>query len=136
MHAAIVARKIPISKITLHPKSDLWANSQDGVVNILEHTELSVVARMRALMNFTAFWLVLIQHGRANAYLGGQPSFIVTDCGATHPQLRRVSQRSFKDLQQAIVEASEKEAGGEQWAKQGKNRIRGFFWATAATTRT
>lgn len=30
MHAAIVARKVPISKITLRPKSDLWANSQDG----------------------------------------------------------------------------------------------------------
>lgn len=106
---------------------------RNGVVNILEHTELSVVARVRALLNFTAFWLVLIQHRRASAYLGRQPSFIVADCGATHPQLRRVSQRSLKDLQQTIVEASEKGAEGEQWPRQGKHRIRGFFWATAAT---
>lgn len=107
---------------------------RNGVANILEHAELSVVARVRALMNFTAFWLLLIQHARASAHLGKQPSFIVADCGATHPQLRRVSQRCFKDLQQVIVDASLDEAGTEeQWAKQGRNRIRGFFWATAAT---
>lgn len=107
---------------------------RNGVANILEHGELSVVARVRALMNFTAFWLLLIQHSRASARLEMQSSFIVADCGATHPQLRRVSQRCFKDVQQVIVDASLKEAGNpEQWAKQGKNRIRGFFWATAAT---
>ena len=123
---------------TIEAESDVRDDDQEtlfrnGVINILEHHELSVVARIRALMNFTGFWLLLIQHRRASASLGNRPSIIVADCGADRPQLRRVSQRCLKDLQQAIIEAADKEAGNERWPKQGKNRLRGFFWATAAT---
>ena len=106
---------------------------RDGVVNILEHTELSVVARVRALMNWTAFWLVLIQHRRASERLKRSPSFIICDCGAARPQLRRASQKCLKDLQATILEAAELEAGAEGFPRSGKQKLRGFFWASAAT---
>jgi len=106
---------------------------RDGMVNILEHTELSAVARVRALMNWTAFWLVLIQHRRASERLNRSPSFIICDCGAGRPQLRRASQRCLKDLQTTILEAADLEAGAEALPRSGKNKLRGFFWASAAT---
>ena len=33
---------------------------RDGTCSILEHTDLASVVRIRALMRWTAFWLVLI----------------------------------------------------------------------------
>src|SRR5439155_2262512 len=77
-----------------------------GTVNILEHRELSVVARIRGLLNWTGFWLVLAQHSRASASLSRPPSNIICDCGAPQAQLRRASQRCLKDMQALIVEAA------------------------------
>jgi hypothetical protein len=107
---------------------------RNGMVSILEHDELSAVARIRAVMNWTAFWLVLIQHARASASLGLAPSVLVCDCGAAQPQLRRASQKCLKDIQTMIVAAADNAAGGAgKLRRQQTNRLRGFFWATAAT---
>lgn len=106
---------------------------RNGIVNILERHELSTVARVRSIMNWTAFWLILIQHRRASQSLGKEKSFIICDCGANHPQLRRASQRCLKELQSVILEAADSEAEPERLNRQARNKIRGFFWATAAT---
>ena len=110
---------------------------RNGMSNILGHVELSAVARIRAVMNWTAFWLALIQHRRAAAALSKPPSYIVCDCGASNAQLRRASQRCLKDLQAMIVAAFEKTAADEESSasKKRRNNIRGFFWATAATVK-
>lgn len=106
---------------------------RDGVTNILEHTELSAVARIRALMNWTAFWLILIQHSRANEYLSRPASIIICDCGASHAQLRRASQRCLKEMESLILDAVDKAAEGEKVKPHQRNKLRGFFWASAAT---
>jgi hypothetical protein len=130
-------------KDTIEAESSLREDGLDdllrnGTMNILERDELSAVAKVRAVMNWTAFWLLLIQHKRASQRLKRPPSFIVCDCGASHPQLRRASQRCLKELQSAILEAADLEAadldeGDKKLSRQSKNKLRGFFWATAAT---
>lgn len=104
-----------------------------GVLNILEHDELSSVSRIRSLMNWTTFWLVLIQHSRANDYLSRDPLPIICDCGSSHPQLRRESQRCLKHMQNLILDAIDKAAEGAPLKQQLKNKLRGFFWSSAAT---
>lgn len=108
---------------------------RDGMSNILGHVELSAVARIRSVMNWTAFWLDLTQHRRAAAALEKPATYIVCDCGASNAQLRRASQRCLKDLQALIVAAFEKTAAdmNSSTSKKRRNNIRGFFWATAAT---
>lgn len=108
---------------------------RDAVVRILEHRELSSVARIKALFNWTALWLINIQQTRVRNFLGEESSGnIVCDCGAGHQQLRRESQRCLKGHQVKIMEAVEKVARDRSAtiSKQQKNQIRSFFWASAA----
>lgn len=109
---------------------------RDAVVRILEHHELSSVARIKALFNWTALWLVNIQQTRVRKFLGEENAGkIVCDCGAGHQQLRRESQRCLKDHQVKIMEAVEKVArdASATISKKQKGSIRSFFWASAAT---
>lgn len=106
---------------------------RDGVANILGHAELSAVARIKALMNWIAFWLILIQHSRASAYLGTPPSALICDCNSSHAQLRRASQRCLKDMEALILGAAEKAADGAELKPKQRTKLRGFFWASAAT---
>ena len=106
---------------------------RDGIVNILEHDELSAVARIRALMNWTAFWLLLIQHRRSSQFLNTSPTVLICDCGASHAQLRRASQRCLKEVEGTIMGAVDKAADGKELKAQQRNKLRSFFWASAAT---
>lgn len=106
---------------------------RDGVTNILGHEELSAVARIRALMNWIAFWLILIQHSRASEYLDKTPTALICDCNSSHAQLRRASQRNLKDMEALILGAAEKAANGAELKPKQRTKIRGFFWASAAT---
>tara|TARA_R110002072_G_scaffold218230_1_gene375939 strand:+ start:3145 stop:4437 length:1293 start_codon:yes stop_codon:yes gene_type:complete len=106
---------------------------REGIVNILEHTEVSGVTRIRSILTWVAFWLVLIQKSRSAAYLGRNSIAIICDCGARHVQLRRASQRCLKDTQTLIVDAISKSSEGASISKQQLNKIRSFFWATAAS---
>ena len=105
---------------------------REGVATILEHIELSSVARIRALMAWTGFWLLTLQHSRAHSYLDRQRTPIICDCGARHPQLRRAAQKSLRDAQSVILEAVDagfvESAGrsGRLSAAQ-RNKIRGFL---------
>lgn len=105
---------------------------RDGVANILEHLQMPSVSRVKALINWTGFCQVIMQHNRASKYLGEEPKPVICDCGAGRPQLRRASQRALRDFQAKILEAVDMAAEGKQLAKKQRERIRGFFWATAA----
>jgi hypothetical protein len=108
---------------------------RDGTCSILEHTELASVVRIRALLRWTAFWLVLVQHSRAAEQLGQQRGNLICDCGSDYAQLRRASQRCLKEMQALVVEAavSAAEKDGGHLNRASLNKIRGFFWASAAT---
>ncbi len=110
---------------------------RDGVVRIVEHLELSSVSRIKALMNWTGFWLIVAQHQRAAQSIDESAPFLVVDCSGLHPQLRRASQRSLKDAQALIVHAVDEKVRQAQGtlAKAQRNRMRSFFWATAATVK-
>jgi hypothetical protein len=110
---------------------------RDGIVKIVEHQELSTVSRIKALMNWTGFWLILAQHQRAAESIDAAVPFLIVDCSGAHPQLRRASQRNLKDAQALIVHAVDetvRKASGTL-AKKRRDNIRGFFWATAATVK-
>ena len=106
---------------------------RDGIDNILSHLDIPAVVRIRALMNWVGFWLVILQHSRASAKLGTSPDHIICDCGASNAQLRRASQRCLRNMQTTILEAVDHVLNGASLSKQQRNKIRSFFWATAAT---
>lgn len=106
---------------------------RNGVLNILEHIELSSVTRIKAIMTWTAFWLVVTQNIRASEFLNLPLNSIICDCGSSHPQLKRASQRCLKEIQSLILDSVEKASEGGSISKQQKNKVRGFFWASAAT---
>lgn len=108
---------------------------RQGVCSILAHTELASVVRIRALMRWTAFWLVLMQHTRAANSVGTSRSYLVCDCGSSYAQLRRASQRCLKEVQSRLIDAVEARAVelGGHVSKSTKDKIRGFFWASSAT---
>lgn len=120
----------PSTRLFNDPLEDLY---RDGTVSILEHSELSAVARLRALIVWTGFWLITAQHVRSSQHLGAPASFIVCDCSSKHPQLRRASQRCLRDLQGVVVSAAEAALDGDEFSRNQRNKIRGFFWSTAAT---
>jgi hypothetical protein len=128
-------RKDEIEQTSRLRGDDLEDLYRNGIVSILEHTELSSVSRVKALINWTAFWLVHLQHCRSAEFLGKKRGFIICDCGAGRPQLRRASQRCLKDMQALILEAVDKAVADKpaQMSKQQRNKIRSFFWATAAS---
>lgn len=101
-----------------------------GILNILEQDEATSVAKIRAVMGWTGLWLVLMQNRRARYSLGLEDSPIVCDCGANRPQLRRASQRCLQEVLGNIVNAVDKIEEG--LPNQQRNKVRSFFWATAA----
>jgi len=103
---------------------------RDGILNILEQKDATSVAKIRAVMGWTALWLVLMQNRRARESLGLEDGVIICDCGAGSPQLRRASQRCLQDVLGNIVSAVVKAEPGIVPAQ--RNKIRSFFWATAA----
>lgn len=116
------------------PLDDLY---REGIVRILEHLELSTVSRIKSLMNWTGFWLILAQHQRAAQSINEPEPFLVVDCSGLHPQLRRASQRSLKDAQAVIVHAVDEVVRKQNGnlPKVRRNSMRSFFWSTAATVK-
>lgn len=103
---------------------------RNGILNILEQVDATSVSRVRAVMGWTGLWLVLMQNRRARSaiYLDEEP--LVFDCGSGNPQLRRSSQRCLQDVLGNIVSAVSRAEPGV--AKAQRNKVRSFFWATAA----
>ncbi len=117
-------------------RNDRWDNLyRDGMRNILSHRTAAAVQRIRAVMNWTGMWLVLMEASRSAEHLGKLWGGIVVDCAGAHPQLRRASQKCLKEhlarIEEAVNDEVEKE-GGSITAQQ-MNQIKGFFSNTAAT---
>lgn len=117
-----------------HVFQDEWEDLyRDGIRNILGHHTLPGVQRVRAVMNWTALWLVISEAARSTAIVDGAPLAIVVDCAGTHPQLRRAAQRCLKDLTGLIEQVSREEGEKQgQLSAQQLGKIRGFFSNTAA----
>lgn len=123
---------------TIEPNSvvqnDRWDELfRDGMANILGHEKLPIVQRVRAVVNWTGIWLVLLECGRSAKYLNRQ-SGLILDCAGTHPQLRRASQRSLKEQLANIEDAATAEAEvlKASISNQQINKIRAFMSGTAA----
>lgn len=115
--------------------NDRWDDLyRDGMRNIVGHDSASPVQRIRAVMNWTGIWLVLMEAARCAEYLDRKWGGLVLDCAGTHPQLRRASQKCLKEHLARIDEAANGKAiseGGHINDKQ-VNHIKGFFSNTAA----
>lgn len=114
-------------------RNDRWDNLfRDGMANILSHASLPSVQRVRAVVNWTGIWLVLLECGRAAARLG-RSGGLVLDCAGTHSQLRRAAQKSFKEQLSNIEDAASSEAVrlNAQISAQQMNKIKAFMSGTA-----
>lgn len=124
----------------LEGKTVIWNDSvedlyREGIRRILSHDNLSVVSRIRAVINWTAFWLITTEIKRSANQVGESEKHLICDCGGTSPQLRRASQRCLienQSLIEAAVEAFVEQSSGSLPKKQ-LNSMKGFFTSTAAT---
>lgn len=103
---------------------------RDGMLNILEQRDATSVAKVRAIMGWTALWLALMQNKRARGRLDLEGAPIICDCGANSAQLRRASQRCLQEILDNIIQAVI--AVEPRLPNAQRNKIRSFFWATAA----
>lgn len=115
-------------------RGDGWEDLlRDGMRNLLSHRSLPTVQRVRAVMNWTSLWLVLMEAARALKMVGTPTLSLIVDCAGTHPQLRKAAQRCFKDIVGVIEHVSR-----EEGARQGSlspvqlGKIRAFYGNTAA----
>jgi hypothetical protein len=114
--------------------NDEWENLyRTGIANILSHTNLPTVQRVRSIMNWTSILLCLLEADRALSIGGAVKLAIVVDCAGTHSQLRRASQRCLKALT-SVIEQVSREEGSRQGnlSEQQVSKIRAFFGNTAA----
>lgn len=116
-----------LSRANLDEFEDVY---RDGIRNILEQREATSVAKVRAVMGWTGLWLVLMQNRRARRGLCLDEAPIICDCSANSPQLRRVAQRCLQEVLDNIVQLVRKVEPKLPNVQQ--NKIRSFFWATAA----
>lgn len=119
------------SKIFNDDIEDLY---RDGIQSILSHNLVPKVQRIRAIMNWTGIWLVLLEATRSAKRIGKNHANIIIDCAGAHPQLRRASQKCLKESLSNIEEASNAEAAelDTEISRQQMNKIKGFFSGTAA----
>jgi hypothetical protein len=123
----------PLSNV----QNDHWDNLyRDGIRNILSHRTSPTVQRIRAVMDWTGIWLVLLEAARAAQHLheDGDWGGVVLDCAGTRPQLRRASQKCLKEHLARIEDAANAQASSDGGAisRQQMNKIKGFFSNTAA----
>jgi|GEM_PF-2610580 len=103
---------------------------RDGILTLLQQSQATSVSKVRAVMGWTGLWLVLMQNKFARAALDLKDSVIICDCGAGSPQLRRASQRCLQEILNNILSAVK--TIEPRLPNAQRNKIRSFFWATAA----
>lgn len=106
---------------------------RDGVASIVSHRQLSSTSRVKAIMNWTGFWLAIVQKDRAASRLGREAPEIIVDCGSRPSQLRRESVRALKDVMAQLADAAEDcLPPGEALVPKSRGDIVGFFTRTCA----
>jgi hypothetical protein len=107
---------------------------RDGMASILSHERVPGVQRIRAIMNWTGIWLVLLEARRSAERIGKIHAEIIMDCAGTHSQLRRASQKCLKECLSNLDEASLLQAAdlNGKISPIQRNKIKGFFNGTAS----
>ncbi|UTP40559.1 hypothetical protein M9M90_05080 [Phenylobacterium sp. LH3H17] len=117
------------------PEDELDRQYRDGIASILSHTDLSSTARVKAVVNWTGFWLALCQRDRAAERLEARRPPAVVDCGSGPSQLRRESARGLKEIVAVIGEAAEAcLPEGDELKAKARRDLAGFFTRTCAWT--
>jgi len=111
---------------------DLEELYRNGISNILSHTRLSSVIKVRSIITWTGFWFVLLQASRAATYLEKKEPILIIDCGFSKSKIRRESNRCLDGVLNNISDAANRCAQQELKSKD-LIKLRGFFTATAAT---
>ncbi|MFJ2367139.1 hypothetical protein ACIPIN_26165 [Pseudomonas sp. NPDC087697] len=117
-------------------RNDKWENLyRDGIKNIVSHSNLPSVQRVKAIMNWTGFWLVILEGARAAEYLSKSWDGLIVDCAGVHTQLRRASQKCLKTQLTNIEDAAYQQAKIQDGkiSNQQINKIKVFFSNTAGT---
>ena len=117
---------------------------RDGFLSIVSHTELTSVKRTKAIVNWVAIWLLILQARRAAVYEehdAANAPFIM-DIANKNTQLRRAARGSFDNTQKAIDHALDRCINNYNAlsdneedltiSKKGRNDLKGFFSSTAA----
>lgn len=105
---------------------------RSGVFNILSHSSLPAVNKIKTIVNWTGIWLVILGNSRLPTSL--QTNFIF-DCGGGNQQLRRASQRSLKEFIKNISSGIDLAIAGREITGAQIQKIKGFFTATLASMR-
>jgi hypothetical protein len=105
---------------------------RSGVFNILSHSSLPSVTKIKTIVNWTGIWLVILGNSRLPISL--QTNFIF-DCGGGNQQLRRASQRSLKEFIKNISSGIDLAITGREITTAQIQKIKGFFTATLASMR-
>jgi len=106
-----------------------------GVQNILSHDSLPSVSKIKAIVNWTGIWLVVMGNKRSKLLAESNKPFFVMDCAGLNSQLRRASQRSLKGFIKRISDGIDIARGDRVISAAQAQKIKGFFTATAAGMR-
>lgn len=110
---------------------------REGVFNILKGAEKNIpsVSRVKALLDWSTIWLVLMQYRRSEAFLERAVQPIVCDCRVSGSALRRLARKQLNHVVTTIGEALAYDKEEEYQAiKPGqRNKVRGFFASSASS---
>lgn len=105
---------------------------RNGLLNILEHSKLTTVGKVEALVNWSALWLAVMQYRRSCRAIGlGEPDPIVCDCAVAATSVRRLARRQFQFAFSTIKKAVDEQPGFSTLNAGSKSRICAFFPSTA-----
>ncbi|WP_417706271.1 hypothetical protein [Rheinheimera aquimaris] len=105
---------------------------RNGLLNILEHSKLTTVGKVEALVNWSALWLAIMQYRRSCVAIGLKESApIVCDCTVAATSVRRLARRQFQFAFSTIKKALDAQPEFSGLSAGQKNRICAFFPSTA-----
>jgi len=111
---------------------DLEDLYRDGVFNILSHKSIPAVSKIKAIVNWTGIWLIIVGNKRSRP-LESPGTYFIIDCAGSNQQLRRASQKSLKDFLKQISDGITYFRAGREMNPTQIQKLKGFFASTAAS---
>jgi hypothetical protein len=105
---------------------------REGIFNILSHKSIPDVSKIKAIVNWTGIWLIIVGNKRTKPAASQETNFII-DCAGTNQQLRRASQKSLKDFLKQISDGITSIRAGREMNPTQIQKLKGFFASTAAS---
>lgn len=105
---------------------------RDGIFNILSHKSIPAVSKIKAIVNWTGIWLIIVGNKRSKPATS-QATYFIIDCAGTNQQLRRASQKSLKDFIKQISDGITFFRAGREMNSTQIQKLKGFFASTAAS---